>query len=98
MASVVNSPNMACAEPHANFDKHIKAIADAEEVERQAMEEAEAEGRRSTRKWRQYSVWLQRDSLTKCLPRGGFARRIAKAKLVWWASKRADGWKDIDRV
>ena len=98
MASVGNSPDMACAEPHANLGEHLKAIVDAEEAERQAMEEAEAEDRRSTRKWRQYSVWLQRDSLTKCLPRGEFARRLAKGKLVWWASRRADGWKDIDRV
>ena len=89
---------MAYAEPHANLEKHLQAIVDVEEAERQAMEEAEAEGRRSTRKWRQYSVWLQRDSSTKCLGRGVFARRLANAKLVWWASKCADGWKDIERI
>ena len=89
---------MAFAAPCANLDKHLQAIVDTEEAEREAMELLEAESRRATRKWRQYNVWLQRGSLTKCLPRGGHARRLAKAKLVWWASKRADGWRDIDRV
>ena len=89
---------MAYAEPHANIEKHLQAIVDAEEAERQAMAEAEAQGRRSTRKWRKYSVWLQGDSYAKCLGRGAFTRRLAKAKLVWWVSKCAAGWKDIDRV
>ena len=48
MASVGNSPDMACAEPHANLGKHLEAIVDAEEAERQAMEDAEAEGGDST--------------------------------------------------
>ena len=49
---------MAYAEPHANLNRHMENIAVAVEGEREAMEEAEAETRRATRKWRQFSVWL----------------------------------------
>ena len=89
---------MAFTEQCANLDKHLQAIVDAEEKERLAMVHAEAETRMATRRWRQYNMWLQKDSVAKGLPRGGHTRRLAKAKLVWWASKRADGWRGIDRV
>ena len=89
---------MAYAEPHENLSHHMGNIAAAVEGEREAMEEAEAETRRATRKWRQYTVWIANDSKAKELPRGGYSRRLAKAKLVWWASKKADRRRDIDRV
>ena len=89
---------MAFAEPHANLNRHLENIAAAVEGEREAMEAAEAETRRATRKWRQYTVWLAHDSNAKELPRGGYSRRLAKAKLVWWASKKAGRWRDIVRV
>ena len=89
---------MAYAEPHANLNRHMENIAVAVEGEREAMEAAEAETRRATRKWRQYTVWLANGSKAKVLPGGGCPRRFAKAKLVWWASKKAGGWRDIDRV
>jgi hypothetical protein len=73
-------------------------IEDSIKQERQAMEEAEIETRLATRKWRQYTVWLARDSKKKGLSKGGFARRKEKAKLVWWASKKAGDWRDIDNV
>ena len=88
---------MAFAEPHANLNRQLENIAAAVEGDREAMEAAEAETRRATRKWRQYTVWLAHDS-NKELPRVGYSRRLAKAKLVWWASKKAGGWRDIDRV
>ena len=68
------------------------------EQERQAMEEAEIETRLATRRWRQYTVWLARDSKKNGAPKGGFARRKEKAKLVWWASKKAGDWRDIYNV
>ena len=89
---------MAYAEPHANLNRHMENIAVAVEGEREAMKEAEAETRRATRKWRQFSVWLANDSKARELPRGNFGRRLAKAKLVWWASKKADRRRGIDRV
>ena len=89
---------MAFAEPHANLNRHLENIAAAVEGEREAMEEAEAETRRATRKWRQFSVWLANDSKARELPRGNVGSRLAKAKLVWRASKKADRCRGIDRV
>ena len=76
----------------------MENIAAAVEGERALMLTAEVETRRATRKWRQFSVWLANDSKARELPRGNFDRRLAKAKLVWWASKKADRRRDIDRV
>ena len=73
-------------------------IEDSIQQERQAMEEAEIETRLATRKWRQYTVWLAADSKKYGASKGGFARRMKKAKLVWWASKKAGDWRDIDNV
>ena len=65
------------------------------EAKRAAMEEAEAETRRATRKWRQYTVWLATDSKERGLPKGSNTRRLAKAKLVWWGSQKAGGWRVV---
>ena len=73
-------------------------IEDMIKQERQAMEEAEMETRLATRRWRQYTVWLARDAKKKGGLKGGFARRKERAKLVWWASKKAGDWRDIDNV
>ena len=89
---------MAYAEPHENYEQHMENIEAAVEGEREAMEVAEAETRRATRKWRQFSRWLAIDSQARGLPAGNFGRRLVKAKLVWWASKKADRSRDIDRV
>ena len=90
---------MAYAEPHENLSQHMENIAAAVEGEREAMEVAEAESRRAARQWRKFSLWLANDSKTRRLPRGNNGRRLVKAKLVWWASKKsADRWRDIDRV
>jgi hypothetical protein len=90
---------MAYAEPHENLSQHMENIAAAVEGEREAMEVAEAESRRATRQWRKFSLWLANDSKARSLPRGSHGRRLVKAKLVWWASKKsADRWRDIDRV
>ena len=89
---------MAYAEPHENYDRHMENIEVAVEGERDAMEVAEAETRRATKKWRQFSVWLAHDSNARKLPAGNFGRRLGKAKLVWWASKKADRSRDIDFV
>ena len=80
---------MASAEPHANYEQHMANIEAAVEGEREAMVAAEAETRRATRKWRQFSVWLAHDSKARKLPAGSFSRRLVDAKLVWWASKNA---------
>ena len=64
---------MAYAEPHDNYDRHMENIEVAVEGERDAMEVAEAETRRATNKWRQFSVWLANDSKANELPRGGGA-------------------------
>ena len=86
---------MALAEPHANLNRHLENIRVAAEAERAAMEEAEAETRRATRKWRQYTVWLATDSKERGLPKGSNTRRLAKAKLVWWGSQKAGGWRVV---
>ena len=56
---------MALAEPHANLERHMANIEDSIKQERQAMEEAEIETGLATRKRRQYTVWLARDSKKK---------------------------------
>ena len=93
---------MAYAEPHGNLEQHMANIEAAVEGEREAMEVADAETRRATRKWRQFSSWLAIDSQARRLPAGNFGRRLVKAKLVWWASKKADRSRErieeIDRV
>ena len=89
---------MASAEPHAKYEQHMANIEAAVEGEREAMVAAEAETRRATRKRRQFSVWLAHDSKARKLPAGSFSRRLVDAKLVWWASKKADRGRDIDRV
>ena len=71
---------MAFAEPHANLNRHLENIAAAVEGEREAMEAAEAETRRATRKWRQYTVWLAHDSYAKELPRGGVLPQACKSQ------------------
>ena len=71
-------------------------IEDSIKQERQAMEEAEIETGLATRKLRQYTVWLARDSKKKKLSKEGFARRKRKATLGWWASKKAGDWRHID--
>ena len=93
---------MAYPEPHENYEQHMERIEAAFEAaverERVAMEVAEAETRRATRKWRQFSRFLAIDSHARRLPSGNFGRRLGKAKLVWWASKKADRIPDIDFV
>ena len=94
---------MAYAEPHENLSQHMANIAAAVEedkqYERDSMEKADAESRRSTLKWRQFSKWLANDSWARKLPKGNNGRRLAKAKIVWWASKKhADQLRNIDRV
>ena len=90
---------MAYAEPHGNLSQHMANIAAAVVGEREAMEVADADSRRATKSWRNFSVWLANDSMTRELPRGHNGRRLAKAKLVWWASKRSsDRYRAITRV
>ena len=95
---------MAYPEPHENYEQHMANIEAAFEAaverERVSMEVAEAETRRATRKWRQFSRVLAIDSQRRNLPSGNFGRRLVKAKLVWWASKKAEADRrpDIDFV
>ena len=90
---------MAIAVLHASHKRLMENIAAAAEAEREAMEEAEAETRMATRRWRQFTKWLQIDSNARKLPKANFSRRLAKAKLVWWARKKNGDWRrDIDQV
>ena len=90
---------MAIAVLHASYKRLVENIAAAVEAEREAMQEAEAETRMATRRWRKFTKWLQIDSYARKLPKGNFSRRVAKAKLVWWAQQKNGDWRrDIDHV
>ena len=90
---------MAYAEPHENLSQHMENIAAAVEGERAAMEVADAESRQARKSWRNFALWLANDSMERGLPRGNNGRRLVKAKLVWWTSKRsATRYRDINRV
>ena len=98
-AAYHNSRKMEYPKPHENYNRHMENIAAAVEGEREAMEKAEAESKRSTKQLRKFTLWLAIDSKTRKLPRGNFRRRFEKAKLVWWASRKGSDWlRDIDHV
>jgi hypothetical protein len=90
---------MVYAEPHENLSQHMANIEAAVEGERAAMDVADAESRLARRSWRNFSLWLANDSYERGLPRGYNGRRLVKAKLVWWASKKSSTrYVDINRV
>ena len=89
---------MALAEPHANLDRHTANIDDMIEKERASMESAEYETRLATRRWRDYTVWLAQDSKKHGVSKARFSRRKEKAKLVWWASKKAVDWRAVAHI
>ena len=98
-AAYHNLRKMEYPKPHANYNRHMENIAAAAEGEREAMEAAEEETRRATKKWRKFTLWLSNDTKRRKLPSGNWARRFDKAKAVWWASKAGSDWlHDIDYV